>query len=406
MKLHSIVLLEIFERKNQVLTSFLAIFLGISVIVSIKNITYFSEKAVARELDALGANILILPKSASIQNYYNADMQGDVFPEEYVTRLSTSDLQGLDNLSPKLSLPIQLSGKNFILTGILPKNEFQAKAAWQGAGIFSRPQGCGTIAELPGSEKPVAKETLVRKRVIDTLDESSILVGADMASVLTLKEGDSLKLLDKEFKIIGILPTTGTIDDSRAFAHLHTIQKLSNKGTVVNAIEVVGCCEQISKGLVQKINTLLPEAKVVTITQIVDTQINTNHMMARLSLLFLAIIVLVGGASIANYMYANVYERRREIGTLMALGAGSKIVLRLFLMKALILGLSGGIFGYIFGTILAVFLGPWIAGVPVLPMPSLIIWALGLAIFISLVASYFPARQASKLDPCTALQEV
>jgi len=406
MKLSSIVWLEIFERKNQVITSFLAILLGISVIVSIKNITYFSEKAVARELDALGANILILPKSASIQNYYNADMQGDVFPEEYVTRLSTSDLQGLDNLSPKLSLPIQLSGKNFILTGILPKNEFQAKAAWQGAGIFSRPQGCGTIVDLPGSEKPVAKETLVRKRVIDTLDESSALVGADMASLLSLKEGDTVKLLEKEFKIIGVLPVTGTIDDSRAFAHLHTVQKMAGKGPAVNAIEVVGCCEQISKGLVQKINSLLPEAKVVTITQIVDTQINTNHMMARLSLLFLAIIVLVGGASIANYMYANVYERRREIGTLMAMGAGSKIVLRLFLLKGLLLGLSGGVFGYVLGTILAVVLGPWVAGVPVLPMPSLILWAVGLAVFITLVASYFPARQASQLDPCTALQEI
>lgn len=406
MTLYSIVWLEIFERKNQVITSFLAILLGISVIVSIKNITFFSEKAVARELDALGANILILPKSASIQNYYNADMQGDVFPEEYVTRLSTSDLQGLDNLSPKLSVPVQLSNRNFILTGILPKNEFQAKAAWQGAGIFSRPQGCGTVANIPGVAPTPTKETLVRKRVIDTLDESSVLIGADMASLLNLKEGDTTKILDKEFKIIAVLPTTGTIDDSRAFAHLHTVQKLTNRASVVNAIEVVGCCEEISKGLVQKINTLLPEAKVVTITQIVDTQINTNHMMARLSLLFLAIIVLVGGASIANYMYANVYERRREIGTLMAMGAGSKVVLQLFLLKACLLGLSGGVFGYVIGTVMAVFLGPWIAGVPVLPMPSLILWAVGLAVFISVVASYFPARQASQLDPCTALQEI
>lgn len=73
------------------------------------------------------------------------------------------------------------------------------------------------------------------------------------------------------------------------------MQQLAGKGPVLNAIEILGCCEQISKGLVQKINTLLPDAKVVTITQIVDTQIKTNKMMARLSLLFLAIIVLVGG---------------------------------------------------------------------------------------------------------------
>ena len=86
-------------------------------------------------------------------------------------------------------------------------------------------------------------------------------------------------------------------------------------------------------------------------------------MMSNLSLMFLVIIVFVGGASIANYMYANVFERRREIGTLMALGADSGLVLRIFLLKALILGVAGGIGGYVLGTILAVVLGPKLAGV-------------------------------------------
>ena len=115
----------------------------------------------------------------------------------------------------------------------------------------------------------------------------------------------------------------------------------------------MGCCDQISKGLVSKINGLLPEAKVVTIAQVVDTQIKTNRMMSNLSMVFVAVIVLVGGASIANYMYGNVYERRREIGTLMALGAGSGFVLKMFLMKALLLGLAGGVAGYVLGTVLA-----------------------------------------------------
>src|SRR5512137_1874401 len=120
MRLRTFVWREVFERKNQLATSFVAMLLGISVIVGVKNITFYSEKAVARELDALWANILILPKSASLQDYYSADMQGEEFPEEYVTRLATSDLQGLDNLSPKLSVPIDLRGRQLMLTGILP----------------------------------------------------------------------------------------------------------------------------------------------------------------------------------------------------------------------------------------------------------------------------------------------
>jgi putative ABC transport system permease protein len=407
MHLRRLVWREMFERKNQLATSFLAILLGIAVVVSIKNITFYSEKAVAAQLDALGANILVLPKSVSLQDYYTADMQDDEFPEEYVQRLAMSDLQGLDNLSPKLSVPVKLKDHGFTLTGILPKSEFQAKAMWSGAGIFSRPaEGCGTVADVPGAFRPEAKEMLIRQRVIEDLSDTEALVGADVAAILGLKENDTLSVLGRTFTVTAVLPQTGTVDDSRIFAHLHTVQDLAGKGPVINAIEIVGCCKEISGGLVSKINKLLPDAKVVTIAQVVDTQVKTNGMMARLSLIFLAIIVLVGGASIANYMYANVFERRREIGTLMALGAGSSVILKMFLLKALLLGLAGGICGYILGTVLAVVLGPRLAGIPVLPMPALILWAIGISVVIALAASYFPARRAARLDPCTTLQEV
>jgi putative ABC transport system permease protein len=250
MKLQTLVWREIFERKNQLATSFLAILLGVSVIVAMKNITFYSEKAVAYQLDALGANILVLPKAASLQDYYSADLQKDLFPEDYVKRLTSSDLQGLDNLSPKLSIPVEAGGRRFILTGILPKNEFQAKAAWQMAGLFSRPAECGMAVTVPGLVTP-AKETLVRKRVIQTLATNEVLVGADMAAALKLTEGGTMQLLGRAFTVTAILPQTGTVDDGRAFAHLHTVQQLAGKGAVVNAIEVVGCCQQISEGLVQ-----------------------------------------------------------------------------------------------------------------------------------------------------------
>jgi putative ABC transport system permease protein len=359
--------------------------------------------AVAREMDSLGANVLVLPKSSTLQDYYAADMQGETIPEEYVTQLAMSDLEGLDNLSPKLSLPVEIGDKTFTLTGILPKSEFQAKAAWGGAGIFSRPVGCGASVGMMGSED---KKTLARKRVIETLEDNEVLVGADVASKLELKEADTLELLGKQFTVTAVLPQTGTVDDSRIFAHLHTVQDLTGKGPVINAIEVIGCCQQISKGLVAKINSLLPDAKVVTITQIADAQIKINRMMSNLSLIFIVIIVFVGGASIANYMYANVFERRREIGTLMALGADSKLILKVFLLKALLLGAVGGVGGYVLGTILAVVLGPRLAGVPVLPMPLLALAAIGISVGLTLVASYFPARRAARLDPCSTFQEI
>jgi putative ABC transport system permease protein len=405
MNLRTLVWRELFERKSQMLTITVGILLGITTVIAIKNITYYSEKAVARELDSLGANVLVLPKSVSLQDYYAADMQDEVIPEEYVMRLTMSDLQGVDNLSPKLCVPITLAGRNWSLTGILPKNEFQAKAAWAGAGVFSRPIGCGAI-DVGNEPAPEDKRTLVRKRVITDLAEHDALVGADAAATLGLAEGGSLTMLGEAFSVVAVLPETGTVDDSRIFAHLHTVQRLAGRGAEVNCIEIVGCCKEIAAGLVAGVNKLLPDAKVVTVKQVVDTQVSVNRMMERLSQIFVAIIIVVGGAGIANYMFANVSERRREIGTLMALGAESSLILRIFLAKALLLGLVGGVGGFVIGTVLAVTLGPKLAGVIVLPMPLLSLWAVLISVGVALLASYIPARRAAGLDPVTTFREI
>ncbi|QDV62679.1 ABC transporter permease [Crateriforma conspicua] len=405
MNLRKLVWRELFERKSQMITIFVGILLGITTVIAIKNITYYSEMAVAREMDSLGANVLVLPKSVTLQDYYSADLHNETIPEEYALRLTMSNLAGVDNLSPKLCVPVELQSRSFTLTGILPKSEFQAKAAWGGAGIFSRPIGCGAI-DVGTSNEPEDKKTLVRKRVIDDLATDEALVGSDTASVLGISEGQTLELLGQQFSVVAVLPETGTVDDSRIFAHLHTVQEMSGKDAVVSCIEIVGCCKEISAGLVGKVNDLLPDAKVVTVAQVVATQAKVNGMMEKLSLIFVAIIIVIGGAGIANFMFANVYERRREIGTLMSLGAQSGLILRIFLLKALLLGVAGGVSGFVIGTTLAVTLGPRLANVPVLPMPILALWAIGISVGTTLLASYFPARNAARLDPVTSFKEV
>jgi putative ABC transport system permease protein len=105
-------------------------------------------------------------------------------------------------------------------------------------------------------------------------------------------------------------------------------------------------------------------------------------------------------------MWSNVEERKREIGSLLAMGASSLDIYRIFLGKALVLGLIGGIAGYILGSLSAMMLGPQIANVRVLPIPSLFGWAIVIAVAISISASFFPARKAARLDPAMILKEI
>jgi len=397
----NVVIKELFERKNQLITALIVIILGIGVIVGIRTINLFSEKAVARELDKLGANVLILPKSATVTDYYTADFEGQLLPEEYVDRITTSDLNGVDNLSPKLTFPAVVNGNKVYFTGIFPKNEFQSKPLWQTVGnIFSLPAGCGSVPVSAADSKDL------RNRTIDSLGSNEILVGSDVASRLNLSEGSAVPIKGEEFVVTTVLPQTGTVDDGRIFAHLHTVQRLYETGPVVNVIEMVGCCNEISKGLVSGLNTLLPEAKVVTIGQIVSTQQNTNNMMGKFSLISMLIVVLVGGISIANYMSSNVHERRKEIGALLAIGATPKKIASLFLIKPLILGFLGGIIGYGVGTLFAVILGPKITEIPILPVPSLLGYSILLSILIATFSSLIPAIRAARMDPADILREL
>jgi putative ABC transport system permease protein len=145
---------------------------------------------------------------------------------------------------------------------------------------------------------------------------------------------------------------------------------------------------------------------VVTISQVVQTQVGVNQLMARSSLFVLVVLVLVGGISVASAISSNVRERRREIGTLMALGATPRFISGLFLLKATWLGLAGGLGGCTLGVALAMLLGPYWAGVSVSPMLDLAALAIAVTLAITLLAAYWPSRQASLLDPCTCFRDV
>lgn len=403
MKIHGMLLKEVFLKKSRLFAGLMAVTLGVAAIVAIRNISFYSEKKISSELDMLGANILILPKSATVQDYYQADLQEDEIPDDYILKLTGSSIKGLDNISPKLNAKINMGNSPVIVTGILPLNEFKSKSAWAGAtGIFNRPEGCapGGMGFSGSGYKPPDPG-----RVINDLGRFQALVGYDAASKMKLKEGGSLKIKGQEFSVLRVLPETGTTDDARVFIHLKTMQALFKKKGVLSAIEIAGCCSAISTGLINQINKILPDAKVVTINQIVATQINTNKIMNNISIILIIIVLLMGAAGIANFMFDDVYERRKEIGILTSMGAGDSWIMKLFLYKAVLLGLVGGIAGYILGSLIAFTLGPVIAGIAARPMPLLGIIVAVISTATSVAASIIPLRNAVKMDPFVAIRE-
>ncbi len=404
MNVQKLVWLEFKQHKSQLISGLLAITLGIAVIVGIRSISVVSEKAVAINLDNLGANILVLPQASNVDNYYSADIDAPTFPEEYVERIATSTIAGVDNMSPKLTRRITINGQKYVLTGILPKNELASKPIWQNSGLFGAElqASCG---ESPVNEDLGYKDEKLQRKSVDSLAMDDCMMGSSAAQRLKAKEGETVVIEGKTFKVAKVISETGTIDDDRIFAHLHAVQDLLGIKDQVSAIEIMGCCNAISDGLLGKLRNILPDTRITTIGQIVSTQIQTNKMMNKVSFIFLIIIIFVGGISIGNFMWANVNERRKEIGMFRMIGFSKTIIYQMLLAKAFILGVLGGIIGYIIGTAAAMWLGPEFAGLTVNAIPALIFISLLISIAVSLIGAVIPAYLAGKIDPFNNMQE-
>jgi len=405
MTISKLVLIELWKRKSQLITGLLAITLGIAVIVAIQSVAVVSEQNVARNLDNLGANILVLPQAASIDDYYTSDIDAPTLPMDYVERILESTIAGVDNMSPKLTRRVMVKGKSVVLTGILPKSEIASKPLWQSSGLLGKQLTTACAPNQSANQSHGMEDEKLKRKAIDTLYSEDCMAGSQVAKKLSLTASKKINILGKDFKVVKILPETGTVDDDRIFANLTDVQQLLKIENQVSAIEIMGCCNAISEGLLGQLRNILPDTRVTSINQIVSTQIETNQLMRKLTLVMLIIIFFVGGISIGNYIWANVNERKREIGILRMMGAERMTIYKMFLLKALLLGIAGGILGFLLGTLAGVILGPYLAGIVVKPLYIYLLWSVILSITIALAGSLIPTYLAAKFDPHSNLQE-
>src|SRR5438874_4464472 len=130
----------------------------------------------------------------------------------------------------------------------------------------------------------------------------------------------------------------------------------------------------------------------------------------------ISLIIFVAALNLISSLSMLILEKRPAVGVLRTLGATERTILTIFLEVGLLIGLTGTLLGNVFG------LGfSWAANrYHFIPLPSEIYFVAYLpftldpndvfavnviAVLLSVVATWYPARTASRLDPIAAIKE-
>jgi len=143
-----------------------------------------------------------------------------------------------------------------------------------------------------------------------------------------------------------------------------------------------------------------------TITSMEEIASTLSKTMGTMTLLLGAIAgisLLVGGIGVMNIMLVSVLERTREIGILKALGARERDIWTQFLLEAAFLTLAGGIIGVIAGWAVSHIISS-MGLVTTLVTADIVILAVSVSVGIGLFFGFYPAWNASRLNPIEALR--
>lgn len=246
------------------------------------------------------------------------------------------------------------------------------------------------IQQLLQQSDPSAIAQLTARQIKD-VEYTVVAVVGKSATALT--ETSNVQISDESARELADFTTEGTDN-----YHKYTIATASVKSGIDPAV--------VKQALVDK-GYGVQTAK--DLQSLLFTIVNTLQGIV-IGFGVLALITSVFG--IINTQYISVLERTREIGLMKALGMRGRHVSRLFQFEAAWIGFLGGVIGAVVAVVLGTSLNPWVtetlnlgAGNSLLifqPVPIvLLIVALML---VAMLAGYFPARKAAKLDPIEALR--
>jgi putative ABC transport system permease protein len=154
---------------------------------------------------------------------------------------------------------------------------------------------------------------------------------------------------------------------------------------------------------VQALDKDVPIAEVATFESLLAREASPHRFNAGLFAAFAVLALVLAATGVYGVLSYSVSQRTHEVGIRMALGAGRRDVLRLFMGHGMMLVMVGLVLGLGGAFALTRLMSSLLFGVSTTDLMTFVVVSVGL-VLIGLFACYIPARRATKVDPLTALR--
>ncbi len=376
----------------------LGVIIGVASVIVMMAVSSGAEAAIAEQINALGANLLIVAPMRGVPGAGRTLLYEDALA-------IAEQVVGITGVSAEQSPAVQTVKAN----GVTLDSIAIVGTSMDFPDVRDYPVAAGVYFTAAENDRKLKVAVLGSGLAKD-------LFGTDSPLGQTVTVG-SIKLT-----VIGVMSSKGMVADvdydGRIYLPINVVfQKYMTTSLmgadavrtiyvkVDNQDRIESVTTQITSLLAKRhdVDASKPDFSVQTQQDIISTQEATTAAFRDLLAWVAGVSLLVGGIGIMNIMLVSVTERTREIGLRMALGAHPVDVQTQFLLEAVILSLAGGFVGVLIGvggSLLFGMLGEMRTQIVPLSVPL----AFGAAAAIGIFFGYYPATQAAKLDPIVALR--